>query len=127
MSWYIYIILIDTNWFKQKLTVAFCTKWKILWRCNTKDRMEASNFGRFLITFMMDITDIIVSSETRDQIAPELINGDTIDDIYQIEKLDLNKIDYPCTPTRIQKRKINENIGYFEKMVILKKFKLKQY
>ena len=33
-------------------------------------------------------------------------------------------IDYPCTPAQIQKQKINENLRYFAKVIILKKFGL---
>ena len=118
-------MLIDTNGFKEKLTVAFCKILKRLLRCNTKDKMDIINFGEFWIRFMIDMADIMVSNETGDKTVQETILFVIIDSVYHCQKLDSNIIDYPCTPTIIQKQKINENVRYFKKMVILHKFKSK--
>ena len=116
MLWYIYIILIDINRFKKKLTVAFCKILMTLQNCNTKDRMDTSNFGQIWRRFMMDIIDIMVCDETGDKIEQKTLDFDTIKYIYEIEKLNLNLMDYPCTPIKIQNRKINEKLGYFKNM-----------
>ena len=105
----------------------FCTILITLENCNTKDRIDTSNFGQFWRCFMMYIIYIIIWDDRGDKIVQETLDFDIINHIYRIKKLNLNLMDHPCTPTRIHNRKINENVDDFEKVAYLEKFVLKQY
>ena len=77
--------------------------------CNTKDKIDTINFGKFWRCFMIDIIDIMVWNERGDETAQEPFDFVKIDCICENKKLDLNVMDYPCTPQESKIRKLMKN------------------